>query len=201
MVERGAAALAPGREPARRLAAGERATPSRAASRSTWPSCWRRRANSLGARGEPVRLALDADLPALQRRPDPARARLRQPARERGRPRRGAAGPGPLAAGRAAAGGARRRPRAGDPRERARADLRALLPRRARRAAAAPGLGLAIARGFVEANGGEVEVESLPGQGTSFVVSFAAARRDGARSERRCRASSSATTSRRSCGR
>lgn len=36
------------------------------------------------------------------------------------------------------------------------------------------GLGLAIARGFVEANGGEVEVESLPGQGSSFVVSFAA---------------------------
>ncbi len=37
------------------------------------------------------------------------------------------------------------------------------------------GLGLAIARGFIEANGGEVEVESLPGQGSSFVVTFAAA--------------------------
>ncbi len=36
------------------------------------------------------------------------------------------------------------------------------------------GLGLAIARGFVEANGGEIEVESLPGQGSSFVVSFTA---------------------------
>jgi two-component system sensor histidine kinase KdpD len=36
------------------------------------------------------------------------------------------------------------------------------------------GLGLAIARGFIEANGGEVEVESLPGQGSSFVISFAA---------------------------
>jgi K+-sensing histidine kinase KdpD len=36
------------------------------------------------------------------------------------------------------------------------------------------GLGLAIARGFVEANGGEIAVESLPGQGSSFVVSFAA---------------------------
>ncbi|HEX7245123.1 MAG TPA: ATP-binding protein [Solirubrobacterales bacterium] len=34
------------------------------------------------------------------------------------------------------------------------------------------GLGLAIARGFVEANGGEIAVESMPGQGTSFVVSF-----------------------------
>jgi two-component system sensor histidine kinase KdpD len=32
------------------------------------------------------------------------------------------------------------------------------------------GLGLAIVRGFVEANGGRVRVESLPGQGTSFVV-------------------------------
>ncbi len=34
------------------------------------------------------------------------------------------------------------------------------------------GLGLAIVKGFVEANGGEVAVESLPGQGTSFVVTF-----------------------------
>jgi two-component system sensor histidine kinase KdpD len=34
------------------------------------------------------------------------------------------------------------------------------------------GLGLAIVRGFVEANGGRVHVESLPGQGASFVVSL-----------------------------
>ncbi len=34
------------------------------------------------------------------------------------------------------------------------------------------GLGLAIAKGFVEANGGSISVESLPGQGTSFLVSF-----------------------------
>ncbi len=36
------------------------------------------------------------------------------------------------------------------------------------------GLGLAIAKGFVEANGGEIAVESMPGQGSSFVVSFPA---------------------------
>jgi two-component system, OmpR family, sensor histidine kinase KdpD len=32
------------------------------------------------------------------------------------------------------------------------------------------GLGLAIVRGLVEANGGHIRVESLPGQGSSFVV-------------------------------
>jgi K+-sensing histidine kinase KdpD len=34
------------------------------------------------------------------------------------------------------------------------------------------GLGLAIARGFIEANGGELAVESVPGQGSTFVVTF-----------------------------
>ena len=34
------------------------------------------------------------------------------------------------------------------------------------------GLGLAIVKGFVEANGGRVSVETLPGQGTTFVVEF-----------------------------
>ncbi|WCB93320.1 Sensor protein KdpD [Baekduia alba] len=34
------------------------------------------------------------------------------------------------------------------------------------------GLGLAIARGFIESNGGTVAVESLPGQGTTFVITF-----------------------------
>ncbi len=34
------------------------------------------------------------------------------------------------------------------------------------------GLGLAIAKGFVEANHGTIAVESLPGQGTTFVVSL-----------------------------
>ena len=35
---------------------------------------------------------------------------------------------------------------------------------------AGSGLGLAVVRGFVEANGGRVWAESLPGQGTTFVV-------------------------------
>jgi two-component system sensor histidine kinase KdpD len=47
---------------------------------------------------------------------------------------------------------------------------------RGRRESAEPwtgsGLGLAIAKGFVEANGGTIEVKSLPGQGTSFVISL-----------------------------
>ncbi len=34
------------------------------------------------------------------------------------------------------------------------------------------GLGLAIARGFVEANGGTLSVDSLPGQGSTFVISL-----------------------------
>ncbi|HEV7773697.1 MAG TPA: ATP-binding protein [Conexibacter sp.] len=34
------------------------------------------------------------------------------------------------------------------------------------------GLGLTIAKQFIEANGGRISVESLPGQGTSFVVEF-----------------------------
>jgi two-component system sensor histidine kinase KdpD len=34
------------------------------------------------------------------------------------------------------------------------------------------GLGLAIAKGFIEANDGTISVESLPGQGSSFVVSL-----------------------------
>jgi len=34
------------------------------------------------------------------------------------------------------------------------------------------GLGLSIAKGFVEANGGEITVESVPGQGSTFVVTF-----------------------------
>jgi K+-sensing histidine kinase KdpD len=41
------------------------------------------------------------------------------------------------------------------------------------------GLGLAIAKGFVEANDGTIAIESLPGQGSAFVVSFDAASGDG----------------------
>jgi two-component system, OmpR family, sensor histidine kinase KdpD len=41
-----------------------------------------------------------------------------------------------------------------------------------RRGRVGSGLGLAIAKGFVEANDGRIAVESLPGQGTSFVVAF-----------------------------
>jgi len=41
-----------------------------------------------------------------------------------------------------------------------------------REAGTGSGLGLAIAKGFVEANGGTITVESLPGQGSSFVVSL-----------------------------
>ncbi len=37
---------------------------------------------------------------------------------------------------------------------------------------AGSGLGLAIVKGFVEANGGEIGIESLPGQGTSFIVTL-----------------------------
>ncbi len=37
-----------------------------------------------------------------------------------------------------------------------------------------PGLGLAIARGFTEANGGRLWVESRPGQGASFVLALPA---------------------------
>jgi two-component system, OmpR family, sensor histidine kinase KdpD len=43
------------------------------------------------------------------------------------------------------------------------------------------GLGLAIAKGFVEANGGTIAVESLPGQGTSLVVTFPVAAEAAAR--------------------
>jgi two-component system sensor histidine kinase KdpD len=45
-------------------------------------------------------------------------------------------------------------------------------PESAPRRGTGAGLGLAIAKGFVEANGGSISVESLPGQGTCFVVTL-----------------------------
>jgi two-component system, OmpR family, sensor histidine kinase KdpD len=42
------------------------------------------------------------------------------------------------------------------------------------------GLGLAIVKGFVEANGGTISVQSLPGQGTSFLVALPVAETDDA---------------------
>ena len=55
------------------------------------------------------------------------------------------------------------------------------------------GLGLAVARGFVEAMGGELVVEDTPGGGVTMVISLPAARHDAS--------AASSTTSRRSCAR
>jgi two-component system, OmpR family, sensor histidine kinase KdpD len=46
---------------------------------------------------------------------------------------------------------------------------------RGRDGAPGSGLGLAICRGFVEANGGRIQLQSRPGEGSSFSVSFPAA--------------------------
>jgi two-component system sensor histidine kinase KdpD len=135
--------------------------------------------HSLGARGEPVRLALDSELPALGADPtqlERAFANLLENAvvHGEGQPvlvrsrlvgRRVVVrivdrGPG-IPEG--------ERERIFEPFYRSGADGTA-----PRVAAAGSGLGLAIAKGFVEANGGEIAVESLPGQGSSFVVSFPA---------------------------
>ena len=113
-------------------------------------------------------------MPLLQGDPGAARAGVRERARERrallGREARLGAGardsrPDP---------GARRRPGAGHRTERAGAHLPALLPSLGtiREHHPGSGLGLAITRGFLELNGGRISVESLPGQGTSFVVEF-----------------------------
>jgi two-component system sensor histidine kinase KdpD len=130
--------------------------------------------HSLGARGEAVRLALDADLPALSADPtqlERAFANLLenavvhgggQPVLVRSRL------VGPRVVVRVVDRGPGipegQRERIFEPFYRAEAGA----------AGNGSGLGLAIARGFVEANGGEIGVESLPGQGSSFVVSFAA---------------------------
>lgn len=128
---------------------------------------------SLGSRGEAVRLALDPDLPALSADPtqlERAFANLLENAVVHGEDQ-------PVLV----------RSRLVGPRVVVRVvDRGPGIPEGERQRIFEPfyrlagpgqggsGLGLAIARGFVEANGGEVEVESLPGQGTSFVVSFVA---------------------------
>lgn len=128
--------------------------------------------HSLGVRGEPVRLALDTELPPLSADPaqlERAFANLLENAVVHG------GGQQVLV-----------RSRVVGPRVVVRVvDRGPGIPERERERIFEPfyragnggggsGLGLAIARGFVEANGGEIAVESLPGQGSSFVVSFAA---------------------------
>jgi two-component system sensor histidine kinase KdpD len=135
--------------------------------------------HSIGANGEAVRLALDPDLPALSADPaqlERAFANLLdnavvhgegQPVLVRSR----------LVGPRLVVRVVDRGP--GIP-ERERERIFEPFYRAGTGAGNGSGLGLAIARGFIEANGGEVEVESLPGQGSSFVVSFDAPGNDGA---------------------
>ncbi len=129
--------------------------------------------HSLGARGEAVRLALDAELPALDADPtqlERAFANLLENAVVHG-------GGQPVLV-RSRLVGPRLVVRVVDQGpgipESERERIFEPFYRAGVQAANGSGLGLAIARGFVEANGGEVGVESLPGQGSSFVVSFAA---------------------------
>jgi two-component system sensor histidine kinase KdpD len=129
--------------------------------------------HSLDARGEPVRLALDAELPALDADPtqlERAFANLLEngvvhgggrPVLVRSR----------LVGGRVVVRVVDQGP--GIP-ERERERIFEPFYRAGAQVGSGSGLGLAIARGFVEANGGEIAVESLPGQGSSFVVSFPA---------------------------
>ena len=167
---RGQAPLSPGREPARHVAAGGRE--GRAA-----PGAGRPRGGAgRGPRGSGrsgVGSARDRPRPADgRRRRRPARARLREPARERDPLRRRAAGLGRgrgwSAAISSSASSTRGRgyPRASGGGSSSRSSAAT------RRRQAGSGLGLAIAKGFVEANGGEIAIESLPGQGTSFVVTL-----------------------------
>ncbi len=127
--------------------------------------------HSIGANGEVVRLALDSDLPALSADPaqlERAFANLLDNAVVHGE--------GQPVLVRSRLVGLRLVVRVVDrgpgiP-ERERERIFEPFYRAGTGAGNGSGLGLAIARGFIEANGGEVEVESLPGQGSSFVVSF-----------------------------
>jgi two-component system sensor histidine kinase KdpD len=129
--------------------------------------------HSMGAHGEAVRLALDSELPALSADPtqlERAFANLLENAvvHGNGEPvqvRSRLVGP------RVVIRVVDRGP--GIP-ERERERIFEPFYRSGGSTGSGSGLGLAIAKGFVEANGGEIGVESLPGQGSSFVVSFAA---------------------------
>jgi two-component system sensor histidine kinase KdpD len=128
---------------------------------------------SLGANGEGVRLALDGDLPSLRADPtqlERAFANLLENAVVHGE--------GQPVLVRSRLVGARLVVRVVDRGPGIPENLRERIFEPFYRApgaasGAGSGLGLAIARGFIEANGGEIEVESLPGQGSSFVVTFA----------------------------
>jgi K+-sensing histidine kinase KdpD len=130
--------------------------------------------HSLGARGEPVRLELDAELPALSADPtqlERAFANLLENAVVHGEGqqvlvRSRVVGPRVVVrvVDRGPGIAESERERIFEPFYRGGGSA----------SGGGSGLGLAIARGFVEANGGEIAVESLPGQGSSFVVSFAA---------------------------
>lgn len=127
--------------------------------------------SAVGAGPEQVKLALDPELPALEADPaqlERAFANLLENAVRHGADR-------PVLV-RSRSSGGRLVVRvvdqgAGIP-EPQRARLFEPFYRREDGSGGGVGLGLAIARGFVEANGGEIAVESVPGQGSTFVVSF-----------------------------
>ena len=166
------AALAPGRQPARPVAPGGahgRAARGVVLDRGGPARRRRRRRAAAGhlrarARRRPA---------AHPRRRRAARARLRQPAGELGALLGGPPGVGPRPRGRRRASScASSTAGPGVPAAETARIFEPVLPRRRapRNGHRGSGLGLAIVRGFVEANGGRVWVESLPGQGSSFVV-------------------------------
>ena len=134
------------------------------------PAAHRAARSSARATGE-FSLSIDRDAAARQRRPRAARARVRERARERAPPQRR-----PLRCSVPARDAVRER-RAScaivdrGPGSRRRSSSGCSSPSTARAARpagiAAPASGLAIARGFIEANGGRLHVESLPGQGAT----------------------------------
>ena len=144
-----------------------------AAPRRDWTSVeevLREAVDDAGLSADRVRLAVDRDLPLILADAAQLERAFANLLENAGAARRRRADLRAGAGERGAAARARRRPRAGHRARRPRADLRAFLPRR--RGQRGSGLGLAIVKGFVEANGGHVHVESLPGQGASFVVAL-----------------------------